>query len=239
MEEKVYIFRIKRFNPQSGPESYFQDFEIVLSEYERVLDGLLKIQSELDPSLAFRRSCAHGICGSCAMRINKKNRLACQTLVKELPKVITIEPLPGLPVIKDLVVDMDPFFEKIAEVMPYLINRDPPPERERLQRPEDQEKILEAITCILCGCCTTSCPVYQQSKDYIGPSALLRAYRFIFDTRDQAGKERLERITSKIGLFHCHSALKCLNACPKGIDLPAHIFKLKKLALKTAIRRKD
>lgn len=233
MKERTYIFRIRRQSP--GGEAHYQDFEVSLSEYERVLDGLLRIQDLHDPTLAFRKSCAHGICGSCAMRINGRNRLACQTLVKDLPSVIVLEPLPGLPIIKDLVVDMDPFFRKIEEVMPYLINRDPPPERERLQKPEDQEKILEAITCILCGCCTTSCPVFQQAKGYLGPSALLRAYRFIFDTRDQAGSERLKLIIQGTGLLHCHNALKCLEACPKGIDLPGHIFKLKKLALKKAL----
>lgn len=235
-EEKLYIFKIRRFLPEKSKESFWQEYEVKLSSYERVLDGLVKIQETLDSSLVFRKSCAHGICGSCGMKINGLNRLACQTLVKDLPSLIEIEPLTGLPVIRDLIVDMRPFFEKNDLVLPYLINDEPPPERERLQKPEDQEKILESITCIMCGCCTTSCPVFLTNPNYLGPSALLKAYRFIYDTRDQAGLERLRKIIEEMGIFHCHSVLNCLKACPKGIDIPKHIIKLKKLAVKKTIK---
>lgn len=235
-EERFYIFRVRRFVPEKSKESFWQEYKVSLSSYERVLDGLIKIQETQDSTLVFRKSCAHGICGSCAMKINGINRLACQTLVKDLPSVIEIEPLPSLPVIRDLVVDMKPFFEKNELVLPYLINNDPPPERERLQSPEDQEKILESITCIMCGCCTTSCPVFWSNPNYLGPSAILKAYRFIFDTRDQAGLERLKKLVEQMGVFHCHSALNCLRVCPKEIDLPKHIIKLKKLAIKKTLK---
>lgn len=235
---KLYLFKVRRYRPNLDEKPFWQSYEISLSSFDRVLDGLIKIQDQLDPTLAFRKSCAHGICGSCAMKINGINRLACQTLVKDLPKLIEIEPLPKLPVIKDLVVDMSPFFEKFEKILPYLINNEPPPERERIQAPEDQEKILEAITCIQCGCCTTSCPTFWTNDNYLGPSSLLKAYRFIYDNRDNAFLERLQKIIDEMGLLHCHLALNCLKACPKGINIPTHIIKLKKLALKRAFRRK-
>ncbi|MCS7199675.1 MAG: succinate dehydrogenase iron-sulfur subunit [Caldimicrobium sp.] len=236
-QERRYIFHIKRFLPEISSEPFWQTYELTLSSWERVLDGLIKIQDYLDSSLGFRKSCAHGICGSCAMKINDINRLACQTLVKDLPEIIKIEPLPKLPVIKDLVVDMTPFFEKHEKILPYLINTENLPERERLQKPEDQERILEAITCILCGCCTTACPTFWINENFLGPSALLKAYRFIFDTRDTAQADRLISVVEQMGIFHCHSALNCLKACPKEINIPQHIIKLKKLAVKKALRR--
>ncbi|MGC8938389.1 MAG: succinate dehydrogenase iron-sulfur subunit, partial [Thermodesulfovibrio sp.] len=207
-------------------------FRIKLNSMERVLDGLIKIKETRDGTLTFRKSCAHGVCGSCAMKINGKNRLACQTLVKDLPEVIEIEPLPSLPVIKDLVVDMTLFFEKNDKVLPYLINDEPAPERERIQSPEDQHKILESITCIMCGSCTTSCPVFWADKEYLGPSALLKAYRFIFDSRDRATEQRLEAITGEHGLWRCHSIFNCVEVCPKEIDITKHILKLKRQAVK-------
>lgn len=230
--EKYYTFKIKRFLPEETPSVRWDEFRIKLNRMERIIDGLIKIKETRDGTLTFRKSCAHGVCGSCAMKINGKNRLACQTLVKDMPEVIEIEPLPALPVIKDLVVDMTLFFEKNDRVLPYLINDEPPPERERLQSPDDQHKILESITCIMCGSCTTSCPVFWADKEYLGPSALLKAYRFTFDTRDRATQQRLEKITGEHGVWRCHSIFNCVDVCPKEIDITKHILKLKRLAVK-------
>ncbi len=230
--EKYYTFKIKRFLPDETPSVRWDEFRIKLNRMERIIDGLIKIKETRDGTLTFRKSCAHGVCGSCAMKINGKNRLACQTLVKDMPEVIEIEPLPALPVIKDLVVDMTLFFEKNDRVLPYLINDEPPPERERLQSPDDQHKILESITCIMCGSCTTSCPVFWADKEYLGPSALLKAYRFTFDTRDRATQQRLEKITGEHGVWRCHSIFNCVDVCPKEIDITKHILKLKRQAVK-------
>jgi succinate dehydrogenase / fumarate reductase iron-sulfur subunit len=229
---KTYLFSVKRFDPHKTPQQWWDNFTVEMEPSERVLDGLIKIKDTMDGSLTFRRSCAHGICGSCAMKINGRNRLACQSLMKDMPEKIVIEPLQAFPVIKDLVVDMEIFFEKNDQVMPYLINNEPPPERERLQSPENQHRVLESITCIMCGCCTSSCPVFWSDKKYLGPSALLKAYRFIFDSRDRAQDERLKRILNSHGLFRCHSIYNCVEVCPKEIDITSHITKLKRLALK-------
>lgn len=199
---------------------------------ERLLDGLIRIKEGLDGSLTFRRSCAHGICGSCGMKINGKNRLACQTLIQDMPDRITIEPLAAYPVIKDLVTDMRPFFAKNDEVMPFLMNDEPPPDRERLQSPEDQHRILQSITCIMCGSCTSSCPSYWANKEYLGPSALLKAFRFIFDSRDRASDVRLEKILGNNGLWRCHGIYNCVEVCPKEIDITGHLATLKRLAAK-------
>ncbi|MEN2986404.1 MAG: succinate dehydrogenase iron-sulfur subunit [Thermodesulfovibrionaceae bacterium] len=230
--ERFYTFKIKRFLPDKTPLIRWDEFRIKLNSMERVLDGLIKIKESMDGTLTFRKSCAHGVCGSCAMKINGKNRLACQTLVKDLPELVEIEPLPSLPVIKDLVVDMTLFFEKNDRVLPYLINEEPPPERERLQLPKEQERILESITCVMCGSCTTSCPTFWADKNYLGPSALLKAYRFLFDSRDRATEQRLEAITGEHGLWRCHSVFNCIEVCPKEIDITKHILKLKRFAVK-------
>lgn len=229
---KKCTFRIKRFDPEKDVHPRWENFSVDMQLNERLLDGLIKIKGDIDSTLTFRRSCAHGICGSCAMSINGENRLACQTLVKELRATCTIEPLASYPVIKDLIVDMRPFFEKHEKLIPYLINKEPPPERERLQSPEDHEKILEAITCVMCGSCTSSCPIYRANKEYLGPSALLKAYRFIFDSRDRAEEERLMKIINKNGIWRCHSIYNCVEVCPKGIDIAGHLSQLKRLAIK-------
>ncbi|MEN2995145.1 MAG: succinate dehydrogenase iron-sulfur subunit [Thermodesulfovibrio sp.] len=233
---RYYTFKIKRYLPDENPQIRWDQFRVKLNSMERVLDGLIKIKETMDGTLTFRKSCAHGVCGSCAMKINGKNRLACQTLVKDLPEIIEIEPLPSLPVIKDLVVDMSLFFEKNDKVLPYLINDEPPPERERIQFPEDQHKILESITCIMCGSCTSSCPVFWTNKEYLGPSALLKAYRFLFDTRDRATEQRLQAITGENGIWRCHSIFNCVEVCPKEIDITKHLLKLKRLAVKRGFK---
>ncbi len=232
---KRYTFKIKRFDPEKG-NLRWDVFSIDMKPMERVLDGLHRIKDYADGSLTFRRSCGHGICGSCAVKINGRNRLSCQTLIKDMPETIRIEPLEAFPVIKDLVVDMDDFFKKNDYVLPYLINDEPPPERERLQSQAEQEKILESITCIMCGSCTSSCPIYWADNRYLGPSSLLKAYRFIFDSRDRAKEERLERILQPHGLWRCHSIFNCVESCPKEIDITGHITEMKRLALKNRLR---
>jgi succinate dehydrogenase / fumarate reductase iron-sulfur subunit len=229
---KNYRFRIKRFDPDRDSSARWEEFTVGLEPFERLLDGLIKIKDHLDGSVTFRRSCAHGICGSCAMKINGKNRLACQTLVKEMPETIAFEPLPAFPVIKDLVGDMEPFFGMNETVLPHLVNNEPPPERERLQSPEDQRKILQAITCILCGCCTSSCPTYWADKKYLGPAAILKGARFVLDTRDRAGDERMALLTQPHGIWRCHSIYNCVEVCPKEIDITGHISTMKRLAVK-------
>lgn len=233
---KEYRFRIKRFNPEDDSCRRWETFTVMMNPAERLLDGLIRIKERVDGSLTFRRSCAHGICGSCAVKVNGKNRLACQTLLKDLSDTAIIEPLPSYPVIKDLVVDMRPFFEKNTKVIPWIVNNERPPERERLQYPEDQHRILQSITCIMCGSCTSSCPSHWADKDYLGPSALLKAYRFAFDTRDRALSERLDAITEEHGLWRCHSIFNCVEVCPKQIDITGHILKLKRLALKESVK---
>ncbi len=229
---KACRFRIRRFDPENDSSSRWEEFSVELEPFERLLDGLIRIKDHIDGSLTFRRSCAHGICGSCAMKINGKNRLACQTLVKDMPGTIEFEPLPAFPVIKDLVVDMEPFFVMIDRVLPHLVNDEPPPERERLQSPGDQHKILQAITCILCGCCTSSCPSYWADKKYLGPAAILKGARFIIDTRDRAADERLAILAQPHGIWRCHSIYNCVEVCPKEIDITGHISMMKRLALK-------
>ena len=229
---KKYTFKIKRFDPEKDLSPRWEEYAVELEPFERLLDGLIRIKDEVDGSLTFRRSCAHGICGSCAMKINGKNRLACQTLGKDMPDEISFEPLPAFPVIKDLVVDMDPFFENNSTVLPHLINNEPAPERERLQSPEDQHKILQAITCIMCACCTSSCPSYWADKKYLGPAAIVKAARFILDTRDRAASERLERIAQVHGIWRCHSIYNCVEVCPKEIDITDHIAKMKRLTVR-------
>jgi succinate dehydrogenase / fumarate reductase iron-sulfur subunit len=229
---KSYRFRIKRFDPDRDLSPRWEEFTVGLEPFERLLDGLIMIKDHMDGSLTFRRSCAHGICGSCAMKINGKNRLACQTLVKEMPEKIDFEPLPAFPVIKDLVVNMEPFFGMNDKVLPHLVNNEPPPERERLQSPEDQHRILQAITCILCGCCTSSCPTYWTDKQYLGPAAILKGARFILDTRDRAKDERMALLTQPHGIWRCHSIYNCVEVCPKEIDITGHISTMKRLAVK-------
>jgi succinate dehydrogenase / fumarate reductase iron-sulfur subunit len=229
---KTYRFRIKRFDPDRDSTPRWEEFSVELEPFERLLDGLIRIKDHRDGSLTFRRSCAHGICGSCAMKINGNNRLACQTLVKEMPETIEFEPLPSFSVIKDLVVDMEPFFGMIEKVLPHLVNEEPPPERERLQSPEDQHKILQSITCILCGCCTSSCPSYWADKKYLGPAAILKGARFILDTRDRATDERIRLLAQTHGIWRCHSIYNCVEVCPKEIDITGHISMMKRLALK-------
>lgn len=223
---------ILRYNPEKDDKPYYQDFTLTeWSKDMRVLDVLHEIKWKHDGTLTFRRSCAHGICGSDGMKINGKNRLACSLLLGDINtnKPIVIEPLPSLPIIKDLVVDMSSFFMKYEVVKPYLINTTPPPpDSERLQSNEDAEKLFESAKCILCACCTTSCPSTWTNENYIGPAALLKTYRFAFDSRDEAQDERLDIIDTPDGIWRCHTIFNCIEACPKEINITWHISQLKK-----------
>ncbi len=223
-------FRVRRFNPEVSAEASWQDFQLEIDPKERVLDGLHKIKWDLDGSLTFRRSCAHGICGSDAMRINGKNRLACKTLIKDLnpAKPITIEPIKGLTVLKDLVVDMDPFFQAYRDVMPFLITKGNEPTRERLQTAEDRERFDDTTKCILCAACTSSCPVFWNDGQYFGPAAIVNAHRFIFDSRDEAGEQRLEILNDKDGVWRCRTTFNCTDACPRGIEVTKAIQEVKR-----------
>ena len=224
-------FRIRRFNSEVSAEAVWEDFQLEIDPKERVLDGLHKIKWELDGTLTFRRSCAHGICGSDAMRINGRNRLACKTLIKDLnpEKPITVEPIKGLTVLKDLVVDMDPFFQAYRDVMPFLITHDTnEPTRERLQSAEDRERFDDTTKCILCAACTSSCPVFWNDGQYFGPAAIVNAHRFIFDSRDDAGEQRLEILNDRDGVWRCRTTFNCTDACPRGIEVTKAIQEVKR-----------
>uniref|UniRef100_A0AAU2JV91 Fumarate reductase iron-sulfur subunit n=1 Tax=Streptomyces sp. NBC_00049 TaxID=2903617 RepID=A0AAU2JV91_9ACTN len=223
-------FRIRRFNPEISEESQWQDFQIEIDPKERVLDGLHKIKWDLDGTLTFRRSCAHGICGSDAMRINGKNRLACKTLIKDInpEKPITVEAIKGLTVMKDLVVDMEPFFQAYRDVMPFLVTKGNEPTRERLQSAEDRERFDDTTKCILCAACTSSCPVFWNDGQYFGPAAIVNAHRFIFDSRDEAGEQRLEILNDKDGVWRCRTTFNCTDACPRGIEVTKAIQEVKR-----------
>ncbi|MET8508885.1 succinate dehydrogenase iron-sulfur subunit [Streptomyces sp. SBR177] len=223
-------FRIRRFNPEVSDAAVWEDFQVEIDPKERVLDGLHKIKWDLDGTLTFRRSCAHGICGSDAMRINGKNRLACKTLIKDInpEKPITVEPIKGLTVMKDLVVDMEPFFQAYRDVMPFLVTKGNEPTRERLQSAEDRERFDDTTKCILCAACTSSCPVFWNDGQYFGPAAIVNAHRFIFDSRDEAGEQRLEILNDKDGVWRCRTTFNCTDACPRGIEITKAIQEVKR-----------
>ncbi|MBA2948933.1 succinate dehydrogenase iron-sulfur subunit [Streptomyces himalayensis] len=223
-------FRVRRFNPEVSAEATWEDFQLEIDPKERVLDGLHKIKWDLDGTLTFRRSCAHGICGSDAMRINGRNRLACKTLIKDInpEKPITVEPIKGLTVLKDLVVDMEPFFQAYRDVMPFLVTTGNEPTRERLQSAEDRERFDDTTKCILCAACTSSCPVFWNDGQYFGPAAIVNAHRFIFDSRDEAGEQRLEILNDKDGVWRCRTTFNCTDACPRGIEVTKAIQEVKR-----------
>ncbi|MGW2224644.1 succinate dehydrogenase iron-sulfur subunit [Streptomyces formicae] len=222
--------RVRRFNPEVSADATWEDFQLEIDPKERVLDALHKVKWDLDGTLTFRRSCAHGICGSDAMRINGKNRLACKTLIKDVnpAKPITVEPIKGLTVLKDLVVDMDPFFQAYRDVMPFLVTKGNEPTRERLQSAEDRERFDDTTKCILCAACTSSCPVFWNDGQYFGPAAIVNAHRFIFDSRDEAGEQRLEILNDKDGVWRCRTTFNCTDACPRGIEVTKAIQEVKR-----------
>lgn len=220
-------FKILRFNPEADAKPHWEEYRVELEPTDRVLDGLEAIKGKLDGTLALRRSCAHGICGSDAMIINGRNRLACKVLVKSLKQPITIEPMRGFKVLKDLVVDMGPFFEKYRSVKPFLIEKGEPPQKERLQSPEQRERFDDTTKCILCGACTTSCPSFWADHEYVGPAAIVQAHRFIFDSRDKGKEERLAVLNGREGVWRCRTVFNCVDACPRGINVTRAIGEVK------------
>ena len=226
-------FKIFRFDPeQKGAKPGYREYQVATHVGMTVLDALMEIKGQQDGTLTFRRSCRSSICGSCAMKIHGLNKLACETQIEPMGlKTIVVEPLPGFTVLKDLAVDMDPFFDKLHRIKPYLINDEPAPDRERLQSPELFKHISDPIACILCGSCTSSCPSYWYDQSYLGPAALNKAYRYVFDTRDQGAAERMEALDSKHGLWRCHTIFNCMDACPKRIQITEWIGLLKKKVL--------
>jgi succinate dehydrogenase / fumarate reductase iron-sulfur subunit len=226
-------FSIYRYNPDVDKEPRIQDYDIQLEPEDRMLLDALERIKMVDDSLGLRRSCREGVCGSDAMNINGTNGLACTTKLADLTEPITLRPMPGLPVIRDLIVDMTQFFNQYHSVKPYLINNDPAPTTERLQSPEDRAKLDGLYECILCGACTTSCPSFWWKPDkFVGPAGLLQAYRFIADSRDQATEERLEDLDDPDRLFRCHNIMNCVTVCPKGLDPAKAIGKIKSAILK-------
>ena len=229
-------FRIQRYDPERDSKPRFQDYDVEMGPADRMLlDALIRIKTT-DDSLALRRSCREGVCGSDAMNINGKNGLACTTKLVDLKEPVVIKPLPGLPIIRDLIVDMTQFFAQYHSVKPYVINNDPPPERERLQSPAEREVLDGLYECILCACCSTSCPSFWWNPDkFVGPAGLLQAYRFIADSRDQAANERLDDLEDPYRLFRCHTIMNCVDVCPKGLNPTAAIGRIKELLVRRAV----
>ncbi len=226
MEVTIKIFR---YNPEKDQRGNYVTYKIEADENDRVLDVLEHIKGKTDGSLSFRRSCAHGVCGSDAMRINGRNRLACKTLIRDVGANITVEPLLGMKVAKDLIVDMEPFFNNYKKMTPYLVNNSPLPEdgRERLQTPEQRARFDEATKCILCGACTTACPSFWANDEYFGPAAFVTAHRFVFDSRDEGASQRLMVLAETDGTVRCHTAFNCTDACPRDIHITKAIGELK------------
>ena len=219
--------RIHRFNPEKDQKPWWGEYAAEVEPDERLLDALYYVKSYVDGTLTFRHSCVHGVCGSDAMRINGRNTLACQVLIKNLGPTITIEPLPGLRVVKDLLVDMERFFELYQSIHPYFISYSPPPEKERLQTRQDRLRFDDTTKCILCACCTSSCPSYWANPDYVGPAAIVNAHRFVFDSRDEGAYERLEILGSRDGVWRCRTIFNCVAACPRNIQITRAITEVK------------
>ncbi|MCV7178419.1 succinate dehydrogenase iron-sulfur subunit [Mycolicibacterium sphagni] len=241
----MVTLKIARFNPEDPDGAGYQSFRVPCLPSDRLLNLLIYVKSYLDGTLTFRRSCAHGVCGSDAMRINGVNRLACKVLMRDLlpapargrsagsapkdkPLTITIEPIRGLAVEKDLVVNMEPFFDAYRAVKPYLITSGNAPTRERIQSPTDRARYDDTTKCILCACCTTSCPVYWSEGSYFGPAAIVNAHRFIFDSRDEGAAERLDILNEVDGVWRCRTTFNCTDACPRGIEVTKAIQEVKR-----------
>ncbi len=219
--------RILRYDPEVDTKPHTESYRVRAEPMDRVLDLLHKVKDEQDGTLTFRRSCGHGVCGSDAMLINGRNRLACKIRVDQLGgKRITVAPLPGLPLIKDLVVDMEGFFAKFRSVQPYLQDDGTVPSRERRQSPADRERYDDTTKCILCAACTSSCPSFWAQPSYVGPAAIVNAHRFIFDSRDDAAEERLEILADKDGVWRCRTIFNCTDACPRGIHITQAILEV-------------
>ena len=229
-------FSIYRYNPESDSKPHMQGYELDIDAGSMMLlDAILLLKAQ-DETLSMRRSCREGVCGSDAMNINGRNGLACVTPLSGLKQPIELRPLPGLPVVRDLVVDLSQFYKQYRSIKPYLINNEPEPEIERLQSLEDREELDGLYECILCACCSTACPSFWWNPDkFVGPAGLLQAYRFIADTRDQATSERLDNLEDPYRLFRCHSIMNCVDVCPKGLNPTRAIGKIKEMLVRRTV----
>ena len=226
-EEAISLqLRIRRFDPEVAPDPWWQDFTVRSHPMDRLLDALHEVKWEQDGTLTFRRSCGHGVCGSDAMMINGRNRLACKILVGDVAPKVVIKPIRGLPVLKDLVVDMEPFFAGVRRILPFMINEDGTSEHERTQSPEERNRYDDTTKCILCAACTSSCPSYWAQPSYVGPAAIVNAHRFIFDSRDDATDMRLDLMAHRDGVWHCRTIFNCVEACPRGINVTGAILEV-------------
>jgi succinate dehydrogenase / fumarate reductase iron-sulfur subunit len=230
-------FDIYRFNPETDKKPRMQSFELDIPKGSKMMVlKAIELLKEQDPTLSLRRSCSEGVCGSDGMNINGKNRLACITPLSELKEPVVLRPLPGLPVIRDLIVDMNQFYKNYEKVNPYLQGDEPAPAKERLQSPEDRAKLDGLYECILCACCTTSCPSFWWNPDkFVGPAGLLQAYRFVADSRDTATEQRLKDLEDPFSLFRCRGIMNCVNVCPKGLNPTKAIGKLRSKMLARAV----
>jgi len=226
-------FQIQRYNPETDKKPYFQTYQLEgVSSGMMLLEALIKLKAQ-DQSLSFRRSCGEGVCGSDGMNINGRNGLACITPIDTLQQPIKIRPLPGQPIIRDLIIDQAPFVRQYKKIQPWLVNKDPVPEKERLQSPQDQERLEGLYECILCACCSAACPSFWWNPEkFLGPAALLQAARFIEDSRDQATEERLDQLDDAYKLYRCHSIMNCVEVCPKNLNPTQAIGKIRKRMLK-------
>jgi succinate dehydrogenase / fumarate reductase, iron-sulfur subunit len=229
--QQVVILKIRRFDPERDEAPHWERYEVPFEPSDRVLDALHFVKWNIDGSLTFRRSCGQGVCGSDAMRINGSNKLACKILISELADPgdeISVEPIKGLPVNKDLLVDMEPFFASYQAVQPWLINDEREPERERLQSETERQRYEDTTKCILCAACTSACPVFWNDSDYFGPAAIVGAHRFIFDSRDTGSDDRLEILNDREGVWRCRTTFNCTEACPQGIQVTQAIQEVKR-----------
>ena len=231
----MHRFLIYRYDPDRDASPRMQTYDLEIGPADRMLlDVLIRLKA-IDPSLSFRRSCRDGVCGSDAMNIDGKNGLACVTNMRSLANTVVLKPLPGLPVIRDLFVDMTGFFKQYHSIRPWLVNEDPPHEKERLQSPEARDELNGLYECILCACCSSACPSYWWNPDkYVGPAGLLQAYRFLVDSRDQASGERLDNLQDPYRLFRCRTILNCADVCPKGLNPALAIGRIKEMMVRRA-----
>ena len=234
---RIVKFEIYRYDPDSGKPPVMQKLEVQLPDTDKMLlDAILRIKATVDDSISIRRSCREGVCGSDAMNINGKNGLACIINLRDLKQPVVLKPLPGLPVIRDLIVDMTQFFKQYHSIKPYLINDEPAPEKERLQSPAEREELDGLYECILCACCTTACPSFWWNPDkFVGPAGLLQAYRFLVDSRDQDTEARLDNLEDPYRLFRCRSIMNCVDVCPKGLNPTKAIGKIKEMMFRRSV----
>jgi len=235
---KTKTFRVYRYDPELGGNPRWDTYEVDVEACgPMVLDVLIHIKNTMDPSLAFRRSCREGVCGSCAMNIGGRNTLACTHGWEEVPgREVSISPLPHMPVVKDLVPDMTLFYAQYASIEPWLQTETPEPQKEWVQSPEDRQKLDGLYECILCACCSTSCPSYWWNQEkYLGPAALLHAYRWLIDSRDEATGERLDELEDPFKLYRCHTIMNCAQVCPKGLNPAKAISEIKKMLVERVV----